>query len=605
MTGWWTRVAGCLALAGALLSGGAQAGTVADVMPSQEIRQAQVTTASGTRSVTLPHMLSADDFAPQGQLVRYRMTVDLPAAPTQAMGIAAAKISLAGRILLNGHDLGSCAPGDLDEVRCVFQPQWRHAGATLWRAGTNDIVVEVWATSKQANGLSTVHVGPARAVYDDYFWPRHFLQHDLVVAIQWCTLALGLIALVIGTVLQGHRIYLWFGLAATTRALSNFSSLVVNVWGDVFWTTWAMMSMRLLTLPFTILVVLAFFDRLSKRMERLLLGMAVAMPVLLALSGNSVRAALVLATPVSILALILVVRAGGWTWQSRHPRDVMLFFTVVILLGAGLHDMGVYQSVSGFHRPVLLPYTSGLLLLTIGGLMVARLTQAVRTTADINTILADKVAAHEADLLRKHQTILELERSSARVQERERFLRDLHDGLGSSLSAARIRLDDDSLTPTQVSQLLDECIDDMRLLIATSAPDSQFSDALGDLRYRMDRRLPGTGVQVQWRIALDSMPQIPAPARLQLMRVLQEALTNALRHSHASLITVHAKFDAQAHRLQVSVEDNGCGFDADHPPAGGRGLRHQRHRAGQLQATLEIHSSPQGTRVSLTWDVPR
>lgn len=582
---------------------GAGATTITDFMPVQELRQAQVTTLRGTRSVALPHVLDKADFAAGGTRVTYRMTVELPAAPTEALGIAIHKLSLAGRVLVNGHDMGGCAPGDITLSRCIYKPLWRHATAAVWRAGSNELVVEIWATATQANGLSTVTLGPARAVYEDHYWPREVWQQDLVVALQWSIFTLGLMSLVIGLAMGGDRLYCWFGLAALARALSTSLALSTNIWVDAFWMNWAVTAMRVVTLPLTMIAILVFFQRLTRRLEIGLAVYAAIAVIVLAVTSAVQPVAMLLAAPITLLTVYLIASFAGDILKSRNPRDIILLLCVVVLLGAGLHDIAIYRGLA-FARPLLLPYTSGIILMVMGGLLIVRLTDALRTAGDLNTILADKVAEHEADLQRRHEAELDLERASARVQERESFLRDLHDGLGSSLSAARIRLDDDSLTPRQVSQLLDECIDDMRLIVATSAPDAQLADSLGDLRYRMDRRLPGTGVEIQWRIALDAMPDIPAAARLQLMRVVQEALTNALRHSGASRLVIGAQYDALAHRLALWVEDNGCGFDAAAPPPGGRGLRNQQHRSAQIGASLQIDSSEQGTRVTLYWSVP-
>lgn len=203
-------------------------------------------------------------------------------------------------------------------------------------------------------------------------------------------------------------------------------------------------------------------------------------------------------------------------------------------------------------------------------------------------------------------TPIELEQAlaRARAQERERFLRELHDGLGSSLSAARIRLDDDSLTREQVGRLLDECIDDLRMLVATSAPDADLASALGDLRYRTDRQAQGAGPSMRWRFGLDGMPDVTSTALLALMRVVQEAVANALQHAGAGLVEVDAQYDAMSRRLQLRVNDDGCGFDTTHSAHGGRGLRNMRRRAAQVGAVLEIDSDGHGTRVALSWDLP-
>ncbi len=581
----------------------AAATTIADHMPVQELRMAQATTERGTRTVTLPHVLENADFTPQGTRVTYRMTVDLPAAPTRPMGIAIDKLSLSGRVIINGHDVGGCGPGELLLSRCIHKPLWRETPAALWRAGSNELVVEVLATPTQANGLSTVSIGPARAIYEDRYWSREFWQQDLVVALQWSISTLGLMSLVIGLAMGGDRLYCWFGAAALARGLSTAVALTTDVWINADWMNWIASATRVVTLPLTMIAILAFFGRLTRRVEIGLAGYGVLCAIVLAATAAVQPVAMMLAIPMAILSLYFIVRIGVDVLRSRHAPDIVLLLCVCVLFAGGLHDVAVYRGLA-YVRPLLLPYTSGVILLVMGGLLVIRLTEALRTSADLNTILADKVAAHEADLQRRHRAELDLERAGARLQERERFLRDLHDGLGSSLSAARIRLDDDSLGPKQVSQLLDECIDDMRLLIATSAPDSQLSDSLGDLRYRMDRRMQNAGVQLQWQLGMEGMPDIPAASRLQLMRIVQEALTNALRHAQARLIVVGAKYNPTARRLRLWVEDDGRGFDVLAPSPGGRGLRNQQYRAAQLGAVLEVDSSAKGSRVELTWDVP-
>jgi signal transduction histidine kinase len=100
---------------------------------------------------------------------------------------------------------------------------------------------------------------------------------------------------------------------------------------------------------------------------------------------------------------------------------------------------------------------------------------------------------------------------------------------------------------------------------------------------------------------------LPATIESQVLRVAQEAVTNALKHACASQIAVELHFSPE--KLTLTVRDNGRGFDADHPPSttsGHFGLFGMKERAIKLDADLCVTSQPgAGTAVHLSVPVPR
>ena len=97
---------------------------------------------------------------------------------------------------------------------------------------------------------------------------------------------------------------------------------------------------------------------------------------------------------------------------------------------------------------------------------------------------------------------------------------------------------------------------------------------------------------------------MPAVIEGQLLRVAQEAVTNALKHAEAGRIEVELRFADE--RITLIVRDDGRGFDADHPPSassGHFGLFGMRERAIKLEADLRVTSQPgEGTAIQI--DVP-
>lgn len=102
------------------------------------------------------------------------------------------------------------------------------------------------------------------------------------------------------------------------------------------------------------------------------------------------------------------------------------------------------------------------------------------------------------------------------------------------------------------------------------------------------------------RLTLCDEPDIPLEAKESLYRVAQEALHNAARHARASKIEVELRVEDDAHAIALEVSDDGVGFDPAGSFPGHLGLSSMRERAGRLNGTLEITSTPgEGTRIRI------
>jgi signal transduction histidine kinase len=142
-------------------------------------------------------------------------------------------------------------------------------------------------------------------------------------------------------------------------------------------------------------------------------------------------------------------------------------------------------------------------------------------------------------------------------------------------------------------------LDDMRLMVDSLDPvDDDLNVVLAMYRDRIAPRLRSAGVDLQWNV--DLLPPLPglSPARvLNVLRLLQEAVTNAVRHGRARRIEVDA-VDRDG-TVTIEVADDGCGFDPGRAVRG-RGLRNMAHRAREVGADFGIDSRPgAGTRVRL------
>jgi signal transduction histidine kinase len=160
-----------------------------------------------------------------------------------------------------------------------------------------------------------------------------------------------------------------------------------------------------------------------------------------------------------------------------------------------------------------------------------------------------------------------------------------------------------------VAALVRECVDDLRLVIDSLEPiENDLGHLLATLRYRLGRRLEAAGVAMEWSLdeQLPRLPWLSPPDALQVLRLLQEVLTNVLKHAGAQRVQMSASLNAD-NFVEVRIQDDGCGFDpAADVNRGGRGMGNLRLRARKLRATLVVDSAPGcGTTVRLLLPLER
>jgi signal transduction histidine kinase len=210
----------------------------------------------------------------------------------------------------------------------------------------------------------------------------------------------------------------------------------------------------------------------------------------------------------------------------------------------------------------------------------------------------------------------QLEQEIVRTSEREqmRIGQDLHDGVCQNLAAIdcateclRSELETNGIshaaTARVIQNLLKETIVDARNLARGIFPvhmDAEgLSIALNDLVCTMNQ-LRQASITFE---ASDNI-QIKDPSTaMHLYRIVQEALSNAMRHAQASNVSVRVV--RNGYSLTITVSDDGCGFAAPELASAGMGLRTMRYRANLISAKLIVDTRPSdGTLVSCTIPVP-
>jgi signal transduction histidine kinase len=216
----------------------------------------------------------------------------------------------------------------------------------------------------------------------------------------------------------------------------------------------------------------------------------------------------------------------------------------------------------------------------------------------------------EAELAQRRalQVEHELEDSERRaiLQERTRIAREMHDVVGHSVSvmtvqAAAVRR---LLTPSQrrereallaVEETGREALTEMRRLVTVlrepnEEPALTPPPSLCQLPRLLDHAR-GSGLPVD--LTIEGTPvRLPAGVDLAAYRVIQEGLTNAIRHADADQARVHVRYGRD--HLEVEIIDDGRGYAPDDSVEGGHGLAGMRERVGAYHGQLDAGPRPGG-----------
>jgi two-component system nitrate/nitrite sensor histidine kinase NarX len=231
------------------------------------------------------------------------------------------------------------------------------------------------------------------------------------------------------------------------------------------------------------------------------------------------------------------------------------------------------------------------------------------TLSTEETELLDALASHLASALEGLRAEA-LEREAAVGEERALLARELHDSIAQSLAFMKIQVQllrnaAQRGQPDKLNSILDELdagvresINDVRELLVhfrTRTNTENIEQALQETLQKFEHQ---TGLPARLEVHGDGLP-LPADVQVQVLHVVQEALSNARKHAGASHVSLEVR---KGQRWRFAVHDNGAGFKVSQVRGESHvGLKIMRERAARIGGEVEITSAPgAGTTVTLT-----
>ncbi len=457
------------------------------------------------------------------------------------------------------------------------------------------------------SALSTVWVGAAQALQWRY-QIRQMLQPEMSFVAAAALLVVGFFSLSVWLGQRDEPLYfLFFAMTVVVfvRMLhfheGGSQSFVVDAWLE--WIA----QMSLLWL---LVLAHCFLDRLRQQpvgwltlslVAFVLLFSASTTPVAVAVApsiGGFTTGLYALCAPFTIVALVAALRDARQR-DSRQARWVaMCLFLTAICSVYDLALLNNWVSPEGIYTQ---PYGVIGTLFVFGLIMFRRYMAALRDVQWANAHLALRLQQREAELAQSYQRLREVEQNQLLSDERQRLMQDMHDGLGSSLISAIRSVEHGGMHEGQVTQLLKDCMDDLKLAIDSMEPvEADLLLLLATLRFRLEPRMENSHVALVWEVQeLPTLDWLDPSSALHILRIVQESVANILRHTQATEIRVGTSVEGAG--VQVTIEDNGQGFDVAQTlaRASGRGLHNQQRRAQTIQGTVAWQSGASGTRFTL------
>jgi signal transduction histidine kinase len=564
--------------------------------------------ADGWTPVTLPDTWTTRWPGFDG-VVWYRLTWDQPADAPDA-GLMLAYFNMAGEVRLNGTPIARDANLVEPLTRSWNTPRyWLLAPPLLRSGGSNTLLVRVSGLAAYQPGLGPVEVGPSRAVAADYASER-LMRRDLQILGISASAVVASIFAALWLLRRRETAYGWFALMSLLWLVFVVNQIVTSPWPFATtdgWQAWSTSLLMAFCGSFAVFT-LRFCDRRLPRLEIGLLLLTLICWIDLWQAAPSAMAAhrgiwtvvactLSFGTSLGFLAFLGV---------ARNRSLLALAPFMALTAAASTHDLLVFLQVldSNLYYSAITSYA---LVLGMALILAARFVQGLNRIENFNTELVDEVSAARAELAGTLAQRHALELAHARIGERVNLASDLHDGLGGMLvgSIATLEHAPDTLSAPVLLAMLKRLRDDLRLIIDATGRDDgapqPFGELLAPLRHRVTQLLDANGIDCRWQVSGIDALQLPPSQSLDLLRFLQEALTNVLKHSRGTRADVSVVCANGA--LRLAVQDDGRGFavaQAEQPgQARGAGLRSMRARARRLGAQLSLDPVPGATQVGL------
>ena len=546
--------------------------------------------------------------------VWYRLKFEVSAFPRFGLGMYTVALNRAARIYVNGQMLRDFGVTESRLPMNWNRAQFASIPRALLRQGSNEILIEERDYWWEHGWLAPIQIGDEDTLKTA--WARRvFWQNDTVRILAASTGTVGALMLLIWLKRRDDTMYLWFAFVSLLWTLTSFDYF--SEFPPFPPREWEQF-VRAAPVLRGALMFIFILRYCGMRRPRLEMGVwayfAIGTCLILADAMNGALAEwwyfLIL---VASFYFLYVQVMGGL--RRSILEGILLAGAGIVQMALSGYDLWLFGQKAWTDRVYLAHFSAPVYIVVVAIIICRRVTEAQVANESLAGVLEVRVVEKTAELERNYEHLAEATRATTLANERSRIMSEMHDGIGSQLTMALslVRRHDHESDPEhaiedgQVATVLRECIEDLQLIIDSLEPvENDLLTVLGTLRYRLQHRLGQGGVSLKWNVVdLPPLPMLTPQSVLSILRIVQEAFANCLKHAGATNITLTTAlsgspgFDESA---QIRIVDDGHGLKGERQ---GRGLENMRRRARELGGELTISSQPGRTEVLLRFPTLR
>jgi signal transduction histidine kinase len=525
----------------------------------------------------------------------YRTTFTLQEIPEEPWAFSAGRISSAAGFWLNGVEVGRSAEFTDPLPNAWNLPVFIQIPASAFQSGTNTLEIRYLAERSRLGYLYEINLGPAAKLL-----PAHQLSHFAkITAAQILTGIVAVAAILLAVLIyytKQPQSYIWF------------------MFGFIGWVIYSL-HLYWVYFPFPIRVlhflymnaqigavicfIVAVHRTLKLHRRQIEIGMAALQSVVVI--GTLLVSDFQLSNfylGVQLACVILISYLGAtlifYGIKQRHQGRLWMAIAGIPIIVMTWYDffMYVFRITAVFAKYPFIPVIA---VFCGGAIFLMRFLRTQREVSDLKTTFELEKEAIAA---------------SAIAQERQRLMQDIHDGVGGQIATTLSLLEKEQADNKDVMELLRTSLDDLRMIIQsleTMGQTGNIVSILATMRERMEAQLNRHGIAFEWAVKpLPSIPRFGSSESLQLMRIVQEALTNTIKHSNANKIRLSCDQSQQqidgkmVEGVHIVIEDNGKNNEQDlNVKLGSYGLNNMRQRSKSLNGDFNFSLLKEGAHLRL------
>ena len=551
-------------------------------------------------AVSLPHF---PKHAPKNgrYQVTYRFTLNREQMPDDLPSIFLPQFGDSILIWVNG-ELVSPDRSMPDRIQHNWnRPYYSSFSRSIVDQAQNNFVIALQSYQFSRVYLHPLFIGSARVL--EFGAQVRYAQRLGSARITTAVILIGALSTFLLWLTRRHdRAYLWISLACFSGFVLSLQITMPNFLGFT-WRWWSIWNAALLLFAFSILQYSLtqlglYLPRIVKLIAAFLLLLAIGLfflPVAQFKIGSILVGGVTAILAIGIVALFLHQLGSSSFWDKAH----IPFLTLAA--GAGGSEF-IYFHLSpewvGTHRANM---SISIIALGIFLALIGRLAQTLRNYETLTKSMQQTIHARTTELAKAQAQVAEIEKDQAIEAERKRIMLDLHDGVGGQLVNILAYMGGTPKCDPLVQSSLEEALRDMALIIDSLEGSDDLDLLLASFRNRIEPLLTHHNIELDWiRLADPVLRRQDPRAALNMIRIVQEAITNAVKHSGADRISLTIE------KNSVKIADNGHGFSSEQVAQktgvnSGIGISGMKQRASDTEIDLQIIPSPCGTEVVMRW----